>query len=87
MPRTVAILASLCASPAAAQPLANPASFGTGLGALTVGTILGLLVFIPLKNKGFELRWRRGKPLLGQAVAAAGAFLGLAIFYIVVFKM
>lgn len=80
-------LTALLALPAAAQPVANPASFGTKFGAVTVGVVLAVLVFLPFKTKGFELRWRRNRPALGRAVVALGACAAMAVFYIVVFKL
>lgn len=82
-----AALAVLGALTASAQPVANPASFGTKFGGVTVGAVLAVLVFIPFKNKGFELRWRRNRPVLGRALVALGAVAGAAVFYIVVFRM
>lgn len=77
------------ADPAAAQPLANPASFGSGtaLGGAALGALIGGLIFYACKTKGEELRWRRNRPFLGRALVAAGAVAGAAVFYIFVFRL
>lgn len=83
--------AALAATAASAQPLANPAMFsrngGTGVGAVVVGSVGALVVFFVAKNIGDELRWRKGKSVIGHACVAAGAVAGAALFYAVVFKL
>ncbi len=79
----------LPASPLAAQPVANPAMGGANfaLGGFALGALVGGLAFYAAKSKGDELRVRRGKPGLGRAVTAGGAAAGLALFYVIAFKL
>jgi hypothetical protein len=74
---------------ASAQPVAPPTLGGTqfGFGGFCLGAIVGGLTFYWAKSHGDHQRRRHGREALGNALTIGGAAVGLALFYILAFKL